>query len=904
MMKPNLIGSSEDAVKYYAAYALEQGEAQGIWEGKGAERLGLQGKGVTEADLRAILTGQDLEGNKLVRSGGNKEHTPGWDLTFSAPKDISVIWASADEALRGKIEKAQERAVQNALDQLQTYSARSRTGTGGKDNTECEIVTGLFQHSSNREKEPQLHTHALVMNIGYCKEDNKWRTVDSRHFYKDQHAISAVYKASLAHEMRRLGFEVERTKDSFAVKGVPQAVKDIQSSRSKTLEDELAAQGLSRDSASRELKEAIVLQTRKSKTSHHHAEAAREFDRWERENATVGFTKDTIKAIRLFEKETHIAAVADGDLYKVSQASMEKITEQKSVFERVHLHKEIAESLIGKGSYEDIKNSIHFAHHSKEMKILGKDALGRDKLSTASMMNIEKRVYDIIRSRADEGKHIVNPKILEKTVTEKFPTIEPEQRAALDAATQSRSGVTIIQGVAGAGKSYTMKAVREAFEADSFKVQGLSPTNKAARELSNSTGGMDCSSIESFLHKLKKGSVELSRKDVLIIDEAGMAGSRRFDTLMQKAKSAKAKVILLGDSKQIQPIEAGQIFGEMHRKFGKEELRKVVRQFDKEEADALLKLRDGKEKKDFVQTVDYLIAKDRYFLGKESQDTIDRLVADWKGFKKENPTKEALIVASRNETVDRINALVREDLKQAGKIKTGMTYDLKDGRKIELSVGDQIVFTENQKKQGIYNSDIARVTRIEGNKITASRSDKKEVSFDLKSFQGVSHGYAVTAHKSQGTTVDRAFVYADGSFMDKEKVYVAMTRGRNANMLYCDRASLGQLTFEQREALKTLKKPEREQAIWLEYKSRLVSRIAKSSEKDTTLQYRRDLDSAQFTSAKGMFAKLSERLSKSLGIAKDRPVEQDKGATREAAKETSKGTQAESTKSKTLDRGY
>ncbi|RYZ90175.1 MAG: conjugative relaxase, partial [Proteobacteria bacterium] len=878
MMKPNLISSSEDAVKYYAEYALEQGEVKGKWEGKAAERLGLIDREVSVDDLRAVLTGHDLEGNKLVKDGWDKEkkeyvHTPGWDLTFSAPKDVSVIWASADEALRNGIEQAQEQAVRNALDQLQRYSAKCGIGAGRKELIDADIVTGLFQHSSNREKEPQLHTHAIVMNVAYG-QDGTWRTLDSRHFYKDQHAISAVYKASLAYEMKRLGFEVEKTKDSFAVVGVPQAVKDLQSSRSKALENELAAHGLSRDTASREMKEAIVLQTRKSKTSHHHAEAAREFDRWEKENADAGFTKDSIKSIRKSEKAVYIEAVPDTQLYKTSQKSMQKITEQRSVFERVHLHSAIAESLIGKGSYNDIKNSILIAHQSSELKHLGKNSLNRDKFSTATMMGVEKRVYDIIRSRSNEGKHVVSQKVVEKIIEEKFRTIEPEQRAALDAATQSRAGVTIIQGVAGAGKSYTMKAVRSVYEDVSYKVQGLSPTNKAARELSNSTGGMDCSSIESFLFRLKKGTIELTRKDILIIDEAGMAGSRRFETLMQKANEAKAKVILLGDAKQIQPIEAGQIFGEMHRRFGKEELRKVVRQTDKEEGAALLLLRDGKDRKDFTASVDYLISKDRCFLGKDSETTIKRLVSDLQEYQQASPGKEALIVASRNETVDRINSLVRENLKASGSLGklTEFTFDNK--RKFELAVNDQIVFTENQKKSGIYNSDIARVSRIDGSIVTAIRSDKKEIVFDITKFQGVSHGYAVTAHKSQSTTVDRAFVYADGSFMDKEKVYVAMTRGRHGNVLYCDRASLGQLTYEQRENLKGLKKGERDQAIFHEYKSRLVSRISRSTEKDTTLQYRSDLSSDRFSAAKGMFAKLTDQL-KNIGRNREAEITKD-----------------------------
>ncbi len=888
MMRPNLITSSESAVKYYTAYALAQGEAEGRWAGKGARRLELDGKAVTEADLRSLLSGNDADGKPLVKKGWDKDkkehrHTPGWDLTFSAPKDVSIIWSSADESLRVKIEAAQEQAVQNALDQLQNHSARSRIGAGGRESITSEIVAGFFQHSSNREKEPQLHTHAIVTNVAYG-EDGIWRTLDSRHIYKDQRAISAVYKASLAHEVRLLGFNVERTEDSFSITGVPEKVKALQSTRSRTVDDELAAQGLTRQAASRELKESIVLKTRKSKTTHHHAEAARDFERWALENAEAGFTREAIGGIQSVQALPSREATPQKFLQKVSLDAMQKVTESRSVFEKVHLHSEIAETLIGKGSYEDIKDSIHHGHASSEMKTLLSDPSGRDKYSTRTMMAIEKRVHDIIRSRSDEGLHVIPQKDVDKIVKKQFPTIAPEQRVALDAATGSRSGVTLIQGVAGAGKSFTMAAVRQVFEEHSYRVQGLSPTNKAARELSRSTGNMPANSIESFLFRLQAGTMHLTRKDVLIIDEAGMAGSRRFDRLMQQAQTAGAKIILLGDAKQIQPIEAGQMFGEMHRRFGRSELKHVIRQTDREEAEAYLRLRNGTKPKDFEETLSYLSAKGRHYMGADSESTIRKVVEDALAYQTANPGKDSLIIASRNESVDRINRMVRAEYKESGRLKDSKEFAFKDGRSVDLAVGDQIIFTANLKAAGIYNSDLATVSRINGTRITALRSDQKEVHFDLKNFQGVSHGYAITSHKSQASTVDRSFVYADGPFMDKEKIYVSLTRGRQGNMLYSDRASLGQISYEQRRELKKLSPKDREKILEREYTNRLLTRLSRSSEKDTTLRYRRDLERQNFENKRGMFASLIDHLGQ--GVNR---IKQSKTSEHRAERKTTAG---------------
>jgi ATP-dependent exoDNAse (exonuclease V) alpha subunit len=409
-----------------------------------------------------------------------------------------------------------------------------------------------------------------------------------------------------------------------------------------------------------------------------------------------------------------------------------------------------------------------------------------------------------------------------------------------------------------------MAAVRQVFEENSYRVQGLSPTNKAARELSRSTGNMPANSIESFLFRLQAGTVHLTRKDVLIIDEAGMAGSKRFDRLMQQAQTAGAKIILLGDAKQIQPIEAGQMFGELHRRFGRSELKQVIRQTDREEAEAYLRLRNGTEPKDFEETLSYLSTKGRHYMGADSESTIRKVVEDALSYQIANPGKDSVIIASRNESVDRINRMVREEHKDSGRLKDSKDYALKDGRSIDLAVGDQIIFTANLKPAGIYNSDLATVSRINGTRITALRSDQKEVLFDLKNFQGVSHGYAITSHKSQASTVDRSFVYADGPFMDKEKVYVSLTRGREGNMLYSDRASLGQISYEQRRELRKLSPKDREKILDQEYTNRLLARLSRSSEKDTTLKYRTDLERQNFENEKGMFSILIDMLGQGI----------------------------------------
>ena len=830
MLSINKITASEDAVRYYAGYALEEGEAQGKWVGRAAEELQLAGRAVAENDLRNLLAACDPLGKAVAKSLG-KKHVPGWDLTFSCPKSVSLVWAVGDEVLRAKIEQAQENAVCDALDYLEDHSAKSRIGRGGHMAIDAELVAGIFQHSSNREREPQLHTHTVICNVAKCT-DGQWRTVDSRHIYKDQKAISAVYKASLAHRLRELGLAVGRTLHSFEVDGVPSRVRDFFSSRNNAISAELEAQGISRDVASRELKKSLALQTRKAKKAKHvQLDTARDFERWQAESADLGFTKETVESLLI--EQNQVKEVAVKKLQQLAAKSLHRVTEERSVFEKTHFHTVIASELIGVGSYRDIKRGIRAAHKQPELELMRPDRF-RQKYSTQEMMAVEKRVYQSIKERALEGRHVVRRETLDRLIESEFVTLNAEQQQVVRAATRTKSGVTIIQGVAGAGKSYAMQAVREAFSRDGYWVRGMAQTNKAARELSGSAG-VEASSIDAFLLGLKNGKIPLSKRSVLIVDESGMVGSKKLDRLLQVAGKARAKVILLGDARQIQSIEAGQMFGAMHSRFSGEVLKSVVRQESKE-AQALLQLREGKT----CEALAYLELKGRLCVEKDSNTVIDKLVSDWREFRTEKPAAAALIIASRNETVNRLNVAARLHLKEMGVIEDERSFVRRDGSKIELAVNDTIVFTANDKPSGIYSSDIAKVFLINGSNIHATRSDGEVIQFDMRHFDQVAHGYALTAHRAQGTTVDRAFVYADGAFMDREKTYVALTRGRAGNCLYTDRASFGDLPWEQRAKMRSLSRAECEKLVAREYRSRLIERISRSGEKETTIAYRAD----------------------------------------------------------------
>ena len=551
MITPKKIGKGANLQNYYVKYAQEKGESPGVWSGKAVKELGLEGE-VKAEDMQKILQGFAPDGTALCKNAG-EQHRGGWDLTFSAPKSVSIAWVNADPELRKKIEEAHEKSVQIGMNYFQNHSAFTRTGEHGVNKEKADLVYALFQHSSSREEEPQLHTHSIVFNVAKTQSDNIWRTVESRDIYKSIMAASAFYKASFSHELQKMGIEVERTKDSFEITNVPNEVCDAQSSRSKTIEEELKKRGLDRDTASAKSKEAANLSTRAKKEN-----IIKDFDRWQKENSEYGFgPKEQKEAFKNLGKDlTKEITIEDKD--KIVENSLENLTMRESTFTVHKLNREIAENSIGKLNIQEIGNKIKNAFERTDVFELGEKD-NEKHFTTAEMFDLEKKLIDSISERIGENKHIISQENL-NNVLENRKTIREEQKNALEHVTTDGNGVSFLRGFAGAGKSYAMGAVKEAFESESYNVIGLSPTNKAAAELEQTTG-IKSTSVDSILYAIKNNEINLNEKSVIIVDEGAMTDSRKTYLINEYAKNNSIKLIYVGDEKQIQPILGGLAFG-------------------------------------------------------------------------------------------------------------------------------------------------------------------------------------------------------------------------------------------------------------------------------------------------------------------------------------------------------
>jgi conjugative relaxase-like TrwC/TraI family protein len=280
-------GGVEAALGYYAHlgqddYYLRDREPPGGWAGEGAARLSLEGP-VTRSEFEAALKGIDPKtGERLAALGGRlQDHAAGWDMTFSAPKSVSVLWALSEPRDRTTIETAQRAAVTTATHYLEREAAWARRGKGGSTREPTAgLLMATFDHHTSRELDPQLHTHVFVFNLA-PRKDGTWGAVVSRELYKAQKRAGAEYRAAMAHELERAGYTVERSADSFRVAAIPRHVERAFSKRRQAIEAAATEHGY----RSPKGMELATLRTRQAKRDVHRGKL---FDGWRAEARELG----------------------------------------------------------------------------------------------------------------------------------------------------------------------------------------------------------------------------------------------------------------------------------------------------------------------------------------------------------------------------------------------------------------------------------------------------------------------------------------------------------------------------------------------------------------------------------------------------------------------------------------
>lgn len=735
-------------------------ERAGVWKGEMARELGIEGRQIEKGELLAAMQGFDPKtGEALARNAGD-EHKAGWDCTFSAPKSVSLAWAFGDDQTRRDLEAAHARAVEHALDYTQhdtrAFTNKDRAGEHAGAPAD-KLLVATYQHGASREGDPQLHSHCIVMNMT-PRADGTTSALDMDMRWKM--AMGAAYRAELSAELQKLGYQIERDKDSFRIADVSKEHEAEFSKRREQIEKAMMEGGYHSAAAA----SVAALETRKAKElTPEQLEAS-----WKEAAREIGWQAPA---------RDHQAAP---EPMPTHAEILDRLTAQASTVTEQQLQAEVFREAQGKLTIEEAKAYLDELKHSPEIMHLeaskpshlqrGTEHDQEARYTSREMWQLEKNMGERAARMAGERDHQVSDKSLEAAIASR--TLSDEQKAALKHITQDTGRVAVVQGTAGAGKSYMLDAAREAWEKDGYTVRGAALAGKAAEGLEKSSA-IPSQTLHSLAHELQEGKTKLDEKTVVVIDEAGMVGSRQMAELMRHADEAGAKVVLVGDTRQLQPIDAGGAMRAIEQEVGRVEMNEIRRQQTAEQRQMVHDLTEGRAEK-ALEALDKAGAIREYQTREEvRQGAAKELVSDLK------EGKSTILLAETRAEVHKMNELAREDAKAAGLVKgEDRPYQTERGER-QFAEGDRVVFLQNDRELGVKNGTTGTVEKAEEGKLQVRTDDGKTVKIDEQRYNKLDHGYAMTVHKSQGVTVDRAH-YAPGEMSHRELGYVAASRHRES----------------------------------------------------------------------------------------------------------------------------
>ncbi|TPN83204.1 Ti-type conjugative transfer relaxase TraA [Mesorhizobium sp. CU2] len=459
--------------------------------------------------------------------------------------------------------------------------------------------------------------------------------------------------------------------------------------------------------------------------------------------------------------------------------ALDAITHQQSTFTRKDIAKFAHRHSDGIEQFNTVMAAIS---NAPDLVELGKDGRGEDRFTTGQMIETEQSLHRAAERLAGEERHPVSDANREAALAhaaQRGLVLSAEQTDALDHITDG-GGLGVVVGFAGTGKSAMLGVARQAWAAAGYEVRGAALSGIAAENL-QSGSGISARTIASMEHSWGQGRHLLTARDVLVIDEAGMVGTRQLERVLSHAADAGAKVVLVGDPQQLQAIEAGAAFRSIHERHGGVEIGQVRRQREDWQRDATRDLASGR----IGAAIGAYEAQGMVHQAATRDEARSGLVARWDRDRQAKPDANRIILAHTNDEVRALNQAARERMRAAGDIGDDVQVNIERGARTFAS-GDRVMFLRNERSLGVKNGTLGMIEEVSIQRMTVRTDDGKSVRFDLKDYSHIDHGYAATIHKAQGMTVDRTHVLATPG-MDAHGSYVALSRHREGMELHYGR---------------------------------------------------------------------------------------------------------------------
>jgi conjugative relaxase-like TrwC/TraI family protein len=855
-------------------YYTEKGELKGVWSGRLAQEWELTGD-LTSEQYARLVAGQDPHtGEQLIRSVPAREsvnnfgeeittseHRAGWDATFSAPKSVSLAALVGDDE---RVRVAHRESVNKALEAIEEY-VQARGGGSKPAITSGKMIAAQFEHTAARPDHetgyaaPQLHTHVVIMNMTET-EDGQIRSVQPLELFRSQQYATAIYRTHLADKIQALGYEIEVDARTGApeIKGFSKQYLQESSPRREEVRKEAREikERLEREGAivkeGAGLNQAAAHANRASKRyDHAHMRhRALEMDARYRSQAALAVEQARKRVVGLELSQDQIQTRAREAVTFARDNAMER----EAVADLRKITADALRRNLGLTTYDAVMTELHQRVERGEFIEVMREH-GPRQATTRRMVEMEESNLQRVLTKSSTPTQILmhqSPSTIDTVAENRQLRLKENQRTALQQILTCRDQIFGLQGRAGTGKTTVLSALREVAEQEGYEVRGFAPTTRATKQLAES--GIKSETLQKFISRREEAPANHNR--LFVVDESSLASTRNLHKFFSRLE-AQDKVLLVGDSRQHQAVEAGTPF-EQFQKHGMTtvKLNEIVRQRKPDLKRTVEKL----SAREMRAAIDNLEREGRMVEIAAAKERLSSIASAYC----ESP-ENTLVVSPRNRERVQLNSLIHRQLQRDGRIgqtdhqmtiyvnrqdmtgtertfanayrpgediirynraskvygvKVGdyalvtaknhaeneITVRFENGRELtyrpqrlsgvsvyheaqrEFAEGDRIQFRAPLTEKRIANGELATITKIGDEELSVKLDSGREVSFEQQRFRHIDHGYAVTSHSSQGTTVDRVLINADTResemLLNDRMGYVAVSRAREDAIIY------------------------------------------------------------------------------------------------------------------------